>query len=234
MCGDHGQKQSQQQLDLQNRLQQQAIAKQDALRSQIMGGVGKYLNGSGEGFDPATMAMLQSQFLNQNNANFNGARSDTIAALQARGAYGGNTPAGTDLARQFSGLEGARATSQSQGILGLGIQNLQQAINNRFNAANIASGQTAQLGQNVGIFGQGANNSLDQYVRAKSVPGFMSTFAQGLGQGLGGLATMGIGSGAGSALSNIGKILGRGSSQLTQSAIPQVGAPAGYTAGGIS
>lgn len=208
MCGGGGSKESKNQLNLQNQRIDDQIAQQKQIRDQIMGGVGKYLTGAGEGFDPQQLALMQSQFLNQNNANFNGARGDVISALAARGAYGGDSPAGSDLARQFSMLEGARANSQSQGILGTNLANLQQALTNRFNAANVASGQAAQLGGNIGTFQGGANNALSNYVQAQQST-FGNMFAKGLGSslgsGLGNLATFGIGS----SLGNLGKILGK-------------------------
>ena len=190
MCGDHGKSKADQQLQQQNQLQQQQLAAQTALRNQEMGNpnvrgsIASMLAG-GVGFDPATMAAMQSQFLNQNTANFNQAGSAVRSALASRGAGGGDLPVGGDFVRGIASLEGAKANSQANGILGLNIQNAQQALNNQFNAANVASGQTAQLGNNIGVFGQGANNSLDQYVKAASTPGFMSAFGSALGQGLG-------------------------------------------------
>ena len=204
MCGDHGKGQAQAQLDRQNQIQQDQLNQQKAIRDQVMGGVGKYLSGN-IGFDPGTLAAMKSQFLNQNASNYGSARSNIMSALASRGAGGGQMPVGGDFVRQLSGLEGMQANTQASGILGLNIQNAQQAINNQFNAANVAGGQTAQLGQNIGTFGQGASNALDQYVKAASVPGFMSNFAQGLGSGLGSIATGGIGG----ALGGIGKYLGK-------------------------
>lgn len=191
---------SKDQLNLQNKLQQQQLDQQKAIRDQIMGSVGKYLSGSGEGFDPAQLAAMTSQFLNQNTANFGQARQQVLAGLNARGGGGGAIPAGGDLVRSLSALEGAQASSQSQGTLGLGIENLQQALTNRFNAAQVASGQGAQLGQNVGVFGSGASNALNQYVQA-SQSGFMNQLGKNLGaslgQGIGAVATGGIGASLG-------------------------------------
>jgi len=198
---------SKDQLKLNNQLQQQALDQQKAIRDQIMGSVGKYLSGN-IGFDPQQLAIMQSQFLNQNTANFNQAGSAVRSALASRGAGGGDIPVGGDFVRGISSLEGAKASSQSQGILGTNLANLQQALTNQFNAASVASGQSAQLGNNIGVFGSGANNALNQYVQA-SQSGFMNQLGKGfgsaLGQGIGAIATGGIGA----SLGDLGKYLSK-------------------------
>ena len=198
---------SKDQLNLQNKLQQQALDQQKAIRDQIMGSVSKYLSGN-IGFDPQQLAIMQSQFLNQNTANFNQAGSAVRSALASRGAGGGDIPVGGDFVRGISSLEGAKASSQSQGILGTNLANLQQALTNQFNAASVASGQSAQLGNNIGVFGSGANNALNQYVQA-SQSGFMNQLGKGfgsaLGQGIGAIATGGIGA----SLGDLGKYLSK-------------------------
>ncbi len=197
---------SKDQLKRQNDLQQQAIDQQKAIRDQIMGSVGKYLSGN-IGFDPQQLAIMQSQFLNQNSANFNQAGASVLASLRSRGVAGGDSPGGGDLTRGLEALQSARASSQSQGILGTNLADLQQALTNKFNAASVAAGQSAQLGSNIGTFGQGANNALNEYVQASS-NGFFSQFAKGLGSGLGsGVASMATG-GIGASLGGIGKLMG--------------------------
>lgn len=206
MCGGGGSGTSKDQLKRQNDLIDQQLQQQTALRNQIMGGVGKYLNGAGEGFDPQQLAIMQSQFLDQNAAAGKQAGQNVMSSLAARGLAGGNLPASGSLARDLADLQGTIATSQSQGILGTNLANLQQALTNRFNAANIASGQTAQLGGNIGTFQGGANNALSNYVQAQqSTFGnrFASGFGSALGQGLGNIGTFGIGS----SLGNLGKYL---------------------------
>lgn len=197
---------SKDQLALQNKQQADAIAQQKAIRDQVMGGIGKYLNGT-IGYDPAALSAMRSQFLNQNTANFNQAGGQVMSQLAARGAGGGQLPVGGDFTRGLEMLQAARASNQSQGILGLNVQNAQQAINNQFNAANVAQGQGAQLGQNIGTFGQGANNSLNQYVQASN-SGLLSKFVGGFGSGLGsGLSAMATG-GIGASFGGLGKYLG--------------------------
>lgn len=198
-----------QQLAQQNAAQQAAADQQKAIRDQVMGSINKYLTGSGEGFDPEQLALMQSQFLNQNAQNFNAANSQVLSSLRARGLGGGDQPAGGGTALGLEALQGARATSQSQGILGTNIANLQQALTNRFNAASVAGGQSAQLGTDIGIYGQGANNSLDQYIKAKNAPGFFqslaTSFAGGVGKGFADIAT----GGASSIFDSIGASFGR-------------------------
>src|SRR3954468_5518231 len=67
---DHGQntadKQRQEQLDL----QKQAYNSEQQRLNSIQGSLGKYLSGSGEGFDPAMLAALKTQFLNQNSQDY--------------------------------------------------------------------------------------------------------------------------------------------------------------------
>lgn len=213
MCfgGDHGKKKADQQLQLQNKIAQDQLDQQKAIRDQILKATQQYTTGSGQGYDPTQFAAMISQFLNQNSQNFNQAGGQVRSALAARGAGGSDMPVGGDFVRGISSLEGAKASSQSQGILGANISNLQQALMNRFNALNVQSGQSAQVGQNIGIFNQGASNSLDSYVRAASVPGFGSVFGNAFAGGLSAGLTGGIGNA-------IGKIPG-----MTPNPVPKAG-----------
>jgi hypothetical protein len=197
---------SKDQLELQNKLTQQQLDQQKAIRDQIMSTTSQYTTGAGQGYDPAQFSAMISQFLNQNSANFNQAGSQVLSSLNARGAGGGAIPAGGDLTRGLEALQGARASSQSQGVLGANISNLQQALNNKFNALGLQSGQGAQLGQNIGVFNQGASNSLNDYVKA-SQGGFLNSFGNALGGVVGGAVGGGIGGGISNA---IGKIPGFG------------------------
>lgn len=193
------------QLDAQNKAQADAAAQQKQIRDSVMASISKYMTGSGEGFDPEQLALMTSQFLNQNSADFNSAGSQVLSQLRARGVGGGDAPGGGDTVRGLETLDAARATSKSQGVLGINIENLKQALINRFNAASVASGQSAQLGTDIGIYGQGANNSLDQYIKAKNAPGFLQAFAGGVGKGFADIAT----GGASSIFDSIGASFGR-------------------------
>lgn len=185
------------QLKLQNKIAQDQLDQQKAIRDQILQATSKYTTGSGEGYDPAQFAAMISRFLNQNSANFNAAGSSVRSALASRGAGGGDMPVGGDFVRGISTLEGAKASSQSQGILGANIDNLTQALNNRFNALNVQSGQSAQIGQNVGTFNRGASDALDAYVRGANAPGFGTAFSTAFGGALGKAAAGGIGTSIG-------------------------------------
>lgn len=184
-------------MDLENKRTDEAIAQQRAIRDQILNATKQYTTGAGEGYNPAQFASMISQFLNQNSANFNQAGSAVRSALASRGAGGGDLPVGGDFTRGISSLEGAKASSQSQGILGANISNLQQAINNRFNALNVQSGQAAQVGNNIGIFDQGAGNALNAYVRGANAPGFGTAFRTAFGSALGKAVSGGIGASIG-------------------------------------
>jgi len=206
---------SKDQLNRQNALVDQQLQQQKAIQDKIMGSVGKYLTGGGEGFDPAQLAAMTSAFLNNTAGQYQGARSNVVSDLASRGIGTGSAPGGGDIAREFSGLEGAAADTRSQGLLGINIQNLQQALSNRFNAASVASGQGAQLGNNIGVFQGGANNALNQYMQAAN-SGFGANFMRGLGGSLSSVATAGIGAS-----------LGGLSKYLSKSAAPAAGSSIG-------
>lgn len=140
------------------------------------------------GFDPAAKASMTSQFLNNNDATFNQAGSMVREALGARGNTGGN-PVGGDFTRGLSGLLGARAGSQSQGLLGINIQDAQQAIMNKFNAGNLMSGNAATLTGTQGVSGSAMSNALNQEMQSLNSgfgASFMSSFGNTLGHTLGG------------------------------------------------
>lgn len=190
------------QLALNNKNVADQLAQQKAIRDKIMAATDKYTTGSGEGYDPAQFSAMISQFLNQNSANYNQAGQSVMSSLASRGAGTGQLPVGGDYTRGLEDLQAAKATGQSQGILGANISNLQQSINNRFNALNVQSGQSAQVGGNVNTFSTGANNSLDQYVKAANT-GFSNAFTTGFGSTLG----KAFGAGIGGAVSNAASMI---------------------------
>lgn len=174
------------QLNRNNALVDQQIAYQNSIRDKLQGSLGKYLSGN-VGFDPAQLAMMQSQFLDQNAQTGKEAGQNVMAALASRGAAGGGMPVGGDFVRDLSGLQGAIATNQSQGILGTNLANMRQALANQFNAANVFSGQSAQAGQDIGTFSNASNNALDQYMNASN-SGFGASFMRSLGGSFGSAA----------------------------------------------
>lgn len=187
------------QMDKQNELTQKQLDMQNKTLAQINSGVGKYLSGD-IGFDPATLANMQSSFLNNNALQFQNAGTAVRDALTARGANG-SLPVGGSYTRGLSGLLGAQASSTAQGLQNLAIQNAQQGLANKFNAGSLLGGNAATLGSNVNTFNAGASSALEQYIKAKNsgiMQSFMGGFGQGLGGGLGAFATGGLG-GLGSA-----------------------------------
>jgi hypothetical protein len=187
--------QRQQELDM----QQKANATQSALLAQMNKAYSPYLSGK-IGFDPALKASMTSQFLNNNSSTFNSAGQQVREALGARGSGTGQNPVGGDYARGLSSLLGARAQSQSQGLLGINTQNAQQALQNQFNAGNLLSGNAAILTGTQGVAGSGASSALGDYIKAANsglAQSFVGAFGQGLGGGLGAGLTGGLGSAIG-------------------------------------
>lgn len=186
---------SKSQLDLNNKNTADQLAQQKAIRDQIMSATSQYTTGAGQGYDPSQFAAMMSQFLNNNSSTYNQAGSAVTSALAARGAGNGQLPVGGDYTQGLEALQGARASSQSQGILSGNISNLQQALTNKFNALNVQSGQSAQVGSNISTFNNGANNSLDEYVKASAsspLNTLLGSFGGALGKGLAAGATGGL------------------------------------------
>lgn len=195
LAKDHGQDAAAAQQKRDNALQDAEVARQHAVQDQIKGAVSPYITDGGQGFSPEMMAYLQSQFLNQNSSTYNQAGGNVRSALASRGVGTGALPVGGDYVRGIAELEGSKAGSQSTGLLGLGVQNAQQALTNKFNAFNALNGVASQGGGNIGVFGQGASSALNNYVQAKSIPGF--------GEKFGGALATSLGSGIGTFLSPV-------------------------------
>src|SRR5207248_958676 len=111
-----------------------------------------------------TLAMLRTQFLNSTAQQYGQAGRNVRTALMRSGSLDSSVPAGGDAVRGIAGLEGAMANTTSQGLTGINLQNLQQALANRFNAASIVNRQAAQLTSPISTFGSGSSNALNQYV----------------------------------------------------------------------
>ena len=184
-------------------MQQDAFARQMAQLNTLNGAFQKYLSGN-LGYSPQAMSTMRTQFLNSNNATYGQAGRQVREALGARGEGLGANPAGGLYAGGLSALLGAKAGSQSQGLLGLNLQNEMQKQTNAFNAGNLLSGNAATLTGTQGVAGAGASSALNAFIQAKNT-GFASSFANAfgssLGAGLGGGLTGGLG-GAMSAMAN--------------------------------
>ena len=206
MCGGGGSGTSKDQLKQQNALQQQAFDLMKQAQGKVSGAVSQYLSGN-VGFDPQQLALLKSQFLNSNAQNYKTAGANVRTALLRSGSLNSSTPMGGDAVRGIAGLEGSLANSTSGGLANIDLQNLSQALNNKFNAASLINGQAAQLASPIATFGSGANNALDQYVQSQQ-----STLGNMLFKGLGSSLGQGIGAGITGGFGNLfSKIPGFGS-----------------------
>jgi hypothetical protein len=192
---------SKDQLKRQNDLVDKQLAEQKEIRDKLMESFGKYLTGD-HGFTPEQVAALETEFLNSNDAAFNDAGQTVRAAVAARG--GNDLPLSGSAVRSLAGLEGAKATAQSKGLIGIKLADLTQALTNKFNAGSVISGQGTQVGNNIAQFNAGAGDALSNYVKAEG-QGFGSTFASAFGGSLGtGLSAITTG-GISEALKQLGK-----------------------------
>lgn len=196
MCGGGGSGTSKEQLAQQNALQQQAFDLMKQAQSTVSSAVSPYLSGN-VGFDPQQLALLKSQFLNSNAQNYQTAGQNVRTALLRSGSADSSAPVGGDYVRGIAGLQGGLASSTSSGLANIDLQNLTQALNNKFNAASLINGQAAQLTSPISTFGSGANNALSNYVQSQqNTFGNMlfKNFGSALGSGLGAGVVGGLGS----------------------------------------
>ena len=170
--------------DQQMAMEKAAFAQQQGQIADLKKAFSPYTQGAGQGYDPATLAAMRSQFLNSNNQTFNQAGQDVRSALAARGSGTGDLPVGGDYTRGLSNLLGAQAGSQSQGLLGINVQNANQSLANRFNAGNLLSGNAATQVGTLGVTGAAGSNALNAYMNGAN-SGFTNAFTTGLGSALG-------------------------------------------------
>jgi hypothetical protein len=190
------------QLNLENELTKQQLNRQNSFQDAATNAVKEFLSGN-KGFAPDQLAAMRSQFLNSNSQTFNDAGSQVRSYLTSKG-YDGSLPGGGDMVRSIADLEGARATSQSSGLLGIDVTNAQQALSNLFNAANVFGGNAAN--SNVGTFNGGASSALSQYIAAANTGfgnAFTSSFGGALGKGLGSGISAGLTGGIGNLVNRI-------------------------------
>jgi hypothetical protein len=190
------------QLNSQNQLQQQQQAAQNQLLQQNNNALSPYLTGN-QGFTPQQMSALNSQALDQNALRFNQATQGTNQQLAARGEGLGNTPGSGVAATGYGNLQAAKAGDLSDSLRTVTLNDAQQGLANKFNAASVLSGNAQTYGQNVGTYGQGANGALNALTQAQSNT-WQSQLGKAAGQALGGAAgAFGAGAGA-SALGGLG------------------------------
>lgn len=194
------------QLNSQNQLQQQQQASQNQLLQQNNAALSPYLTGN-QGFTPQQMAALNSQALDQNALQFNGATQQANAELAARGEGLGNTPGSGVAATGYGNLQAAKAGDLADALRTVTLNNAQQGLANKFNAASILSGNAQTYAGNVGTYGQGASSALNNLTQAQANT-WQSQLGKAAGQGLGGaLGAFGGGFGAGAA-GQLGQSLG--------------------------
>lgn len=191
--GDNAAAQAQKQA---NDLQKQALDMQKQQIASVNSAVQQFVNGQGQGFDPALLKTLTSQMLDQNAASFNDASKTLQGMLTARGEGGGNLPTGGQFIRSNSTLLGQQAASQTSGLENINIANLQQMLSNRFNAASIMAGIPATLNGPIGSLGAQSSAALGGYLSAVNNPNsFTNVFGNILGRGaatgvIGGIGSM--------------------------------------------
>jgi hypothetical protein len=198
VSGGKGASTADQQRQQELQMQQTAFATQQQQLATLNKAFSPYLSGT-TGFTPQQLASMRSQFLNSNSSTFNQAGQQVRSALGARGEGTGTNPVGGTYGSGIASLMAAQAGSQSQGLLGINVQNAQQALQNQFNAGNILSGNAATLTGTQGVAGAGASSALNAYITAAN-QGFGNAFTTGLGgsigKGLGAAATGGLGTAA--------------------------------------
>jgi hypothetical protein len=186
------------QLNSQNALQQQQQAAQNQLLQQNNAALSPYLSGN-QGFTPQQLAAMNSQAMDQNALQYNGATQAANSQLAARGEGLGNTPGSGVQAGVYGNLQAQKAGNLSNSLQTVTLNNAQQALANQFNAASVLSGNAQTYAGNVGTYGQGANSALGNLTQAQGNT-WQNQFGKALGSGLGGAAgAFGGGFGAGAA-----------------------------------
>ena len=191
------------QLNTQNQMQQQQQGAENQLLQQNNTALSPYLTGN-QGFTPEQMAALNSQALDQNALRYNQATQQTNQQLAARGEGQGNTPGSGVAANGYGNLQAAKAGDLADSLRTVTLNNAQQGLANKFNAASVLSGNAQTYAGNVGTYGSGASNALNALTNAQG-NGFQAQFGKAFGAGLG-AGTADIATGGASA--GLGKIPG--------------------------
>lgn len=196
------------QLNSQNQLQQQQQASQNQLLQQNNTALSPYLTGN-QGFTPQQMAALNSQALDQNALQFNGATQQANAQLAARGEGLGNTPGSGVQATGYGNLQAAKAGDLADSLRTVTLNNAQQGLANQFNAASVLSGNAQTYAGNVGTYGTGANASLGDLTQAQGNT-WQSQLGKAAGSALGsaaaGFGTSALNNGVGALGTAVSKI----------------------------
>jgi hypothetical protein len=184
------------QLNTQNQMQQQQQSAQNQLLQQNNTALSPYLTGN-QGFTPQQMAALNSQALDQNALRYNGATQQANSQLQARGEGMGNTPGSGVAATGYGNLQAAKAGDLADSLRTVTLNNAQQGLANKFNAASVLSGNAQTYAGNVGTYGGGASSALGNLTTAQGNT-WQSQFGKAFGSALGMGAGLGAAGGLGS------------------------------------
>lgn len=190
------------QLNTQNQQQQQQQASQNQLLQQNNTALSPYLTGN-QGFTPQQMSALNSQALDQNALQFNGATQQANSELAARGEGLGNTPGSGVAATGYGNLQAAKAGDLADSLRTVTLNNAQQGLANKFNAASVLSGNAQTYAGNVGTYGQGANSALNNLTSAQANT-WQSQFGKALGNAAGSAAGAFAGGAGATAFGNLG------------------------------
>jgi hypothetical protein len=174
------------QLNSQNALQQQQQASENQLLQQNNTALSPYLSGN-QGFTPQQLSAMNSQALDQNALQYNGAAQAANSQLAARGEGLGNTPGSGVQAGAYGNLQAQKAGNLSNSLQTVTLNNAQQALANQFNAASVLSGNAQTYAGNVGTYGAGANSALGNLTQAQGNT-WQSQFGKALGSAAGGAA----------------------------------------------
>jgi hypothetical protein len=161
-----------------------------------------YLTGN-QGFTPQQMAALNSQALDQNALQYNGATQQANAQLAARGEGLGNTPGSGVQATGYGNLQAAKAGDLADALRTVTLNNAQQGLANKFNAASVLSGNAQTYAGNVGTYGSGANSALGNLTQAQANT-WQSQFGKAAGSALGSAAAGFAGGAGASGLGSLG------------------------------
>lgn len=189
------------QMNTQDQLQAQQQTAQNALLQQNQAAFSPYLSGN-QGFTASQLSALNSQAINQNSQKYNAATAQTNAQVAARGENGMSPMSGVANG-QYAALNASRASDLADSLRTVSLNNSQQALANQFNAGSMLSGNAQTYGQNVGTYGSGASNALNNYTQAAQ-NSFTAQFSKGFGSGLGSGAAAAATGGAGTAASTVG------------------------------
>ena len=190
------------QLDTQNQLQSQQQAAQNQLLQQNNTALSPYLTGN-QGFTDAQKAALNSQALDQNALRYNQATQQTNQQLAARGEGQGNTPGSGVAATGYGNLQAAKAGDLADSLRTVTLNDAQQGLANKFNAASVLSGNAQTYAGNVGTYGSGASNALNNLTQAQANT-WQSQLGKAAGSAVGSAVGGAVGGAANSAIGNLG------------------------------